>query len=59
MPTYKEHLIASLYKILKEIDYLNDQASVYNQFEKEMNKLYTDLDLLIEKIENTESTTNQ
>ena len=51
--THKQYLIKTLNRILKEIDELCDQSSQYSKFEDEVNKLYTTVDLILEKIENS------
>jgi|TARA_R100000664_G_C2732697_1_gene122903 hypothetical protein len=54
--TSKEYLIQKLNKILKEIDQLCDQVCTFKesrQHEKDLVALYSMLDVIIEKIENS------
>jgi hypothetical protein len=54
--TSKEYLIQKLNKILKEIDQLCDQVGTFKesrQYEKDLVALYSMLDVIIEKIENS------
>tara|TARA_R100000388_G_C7160596_1_gene119005 strand:+ start:46 stop:216 length:171 start_codon:yes stop_codon:yes gene_type:complete len=54
--TSKEYLLQRLNEILKEIDQLCDQAAIYKesrQHEKDLVALYTMIDVIIEKIENS------
>jgi hypothetical protein len=54
--TSKEYLLQRLNKILKEVDQLCDQAVTFEQtkkHEKDLVALYTMIDVIIEKIENS------